>query len=303
VAREAADMVLTDDNFAGIVAAVEEGRAVFDNVRKFLTYILTHNVAELVPYLAFVLFKVPLALTVVQILAIDLGTDVLPALALGAEPPEPDVMRRPPRSRGERLLSRGVLARVYLFLGLIESAAAMSAFFYVLRHGGWAFGRALSAGDPLYRQATSACLAAIVVMQAVNVFHCRSARGSAFSQRLLGNKLILTGLGVEVLLLIAILDTPWGNAVFATAHLPGRVWLVILPFALAMLLAEEGRKWLVRRRSRGSGGLALRGTRVRGARSEITLSAAGRGPCGPNRKTGEGRGGLFQADTRDEGRE
>ena len=85
VARESAHMVLMDDNFASIVAAVEEGRAVYDNMRKFLTYILTHNVAELVPYLAFALFRIPLPLTVIQILAIDLGTDVLPALALGAE--------------------------------------------------------------------------------------------------------------------------------------------------------------------------------------------------------------------------
>ena len=90
VAREAADMVLTDDNFASIVAAVEEGRAVFDNIRKFLTYILTSNVPELIPYLAFVLFRIPLPLTIIQILAVDLGTDMLPALALGARAAAPD---------------------------------------------------------------------------------------------------------------------------------------------------------------------------------------------------------------------
>jgi magnesium-transporting ATPase (P-type) len=149
---------------------------------------------------------------------------VLPALALGAEPPEPDVMRRPPRSRRERLLSRGVLARVYLFLGLIEAAVAMSAFFFVLRHGGWVFGRAQAAEDPLYRRATTACLAAIVVMQVVNVFLCRSARGSTLSRGLLGNRLILAGLGAEALLL-GIVYTPWGQAVFATAPLPAWVWV------------------------------------------------------------------------------
>ena len=99
VAREASDIVLLDDNFASIVSAVEEGRAVFENIRKFLTYILTSNVPELVPYLAFAFARVPLALTVIQILAVDLGTDMVPALGLGGRAAGSGVMRRPPRTR------------------------------------------------------------------------------------------------------------------------------------------------------------------------------------------------------------
>ncbi|MEW6324562.1 MAG: cation-transporting P-type ATPase, partial [Nitrospirota bacterium] len=137
VAREAADMVLMDDNFASIVNAVEEGRTVFANMRKFLTYILTSNIPEIVPYLAFAIFKIPLPLTIIQILAVDLGTDMVPALGLGAERPETGVMRRPPRARDERLWSWPLIARAYLFLGLMEAAAAMAAFFFVLRGGGW----------------------------------------------------------------------------------------------------------------------------------------------------------------------
>jgi magnesium-transporting ATPase (P-type) len=135
VAREAADMVLLDDNFASIVAAIEEGRAVFANIRKFLTYILTSNVPEIVPYLAFVLFRIPLALTIIQILAVDLGTDMLPALGLGAEKPELGAMQRPPRPRNERLLNWPVLRRSYFFLGLMEAAAGMATFFFVLVQG------------------------------------------------------------------------------------------------------------------------------------------------------------------------
>jgi magnesium-transporting ATPase (P-type) len=105
VARAAADLVLLDDNFATIVCAIEEGRGVYANIRKFLTYILSSNVPELIPYLAFVLFKIPLALTVIQILAVDLGTDLVPALGLGAEPPETGMMKQPPRPRRERLLT------------------------------------------------------------------------------------------------------------------------------------------------------------------------------------------------------
>jgi magnesium-transporting ATPase (P-type) len=149
VAKEAADMVLLDDNFASIVAAIEEGRAVFDNIRKFLTYILTSNIPELVPYLAFVLFRIPLPLTIIQILAVDLGTDLLPALALGAEKPHPDAMRRPPRQRDQRLLDWPLLARAYLWLGLLEAAGALAAFFFVLTAGGWAYGESLGKLDPL----------------------------------------------------------------------------------------------------------------------------------------------------------
>ncbi len=105
VAKEAADMILTDDNFASIVNAIEEGRAVYDNIRRFVAYIFTSNVPELVPFILFVLFKIPLALTVMQILAIDLGTDMIPALALGTEAPEPGIMNRPPRSQKERLVT------------------------------------------------------------------------------------------------------------------------------------------------------------------------------------------------------
>jgi len=245
VARESAHMVLLDDNFASIVTAVEEGRAVYDNMRKFLTYILTHNVAELVPCLAFALFQIPLPLTVIQMLAIDLGTDVLPALALGAELPEPEVMRRPPRSPKERLLNWPLLARTYLFLGMMEAIAALAAFFFVLNEGGWRYGETLGAGDPLYVQATTACLSAIILMQVVNVFLCRSERGSVFVRGIFSNRLILLGIIAEIALILFIDYTPWGNRIFGTAPIPWNVWLYVLPFALAMLVLENMRKWLV----------------------------------------------------------
>ena len=246
VAREAADMVLLDDNFASIVAAIEEGRAVFSNIRNFLTYILTSNVPELIPYLAFVVFRIPLPLTIIQILAVDLGTDMLPALGLGAEKPAPDIMRAPPRPRTDRLLNWPLLARAYLFLGLMQATAAMSAYWFVLRHGGWHFGQTLAAHDPLYLQATTACLSAIVVMQIANVFLCRSDRRSAFTSRLFTNKLILAGIATEITLIALIDYTPWGNVLFGTAPIPPAVWLLSIAFALGVLALEETRKWVVR---------------------------------------------------------
>ena len=246
VAREAADMVLLDDNFASIVAAIEEGRAVFANIRNFLTYILTSNVPELIPYLAFVVFRIPLPLTIIQILAVDLGTDMLPALGLGAEKPAPDIMKAPPRSRADRLLNWPLLARAYLFLGLMQATAAMSAYWFVLRNGGWHFGEKLAARDPLYLQATTACLSAIVVMQIVNVFLCRSERQPLLARNLLSNKLILAGIATEILVIMLIAYTPWGHALFGTASIALVVWLFGIPFALGMLALEELRKWLMR---------------------------------------------------------
>ncbi|HEX2572085.1 MAG TPA: cation-transporting P-type ATPase [Polyangia bacterium] len=249
VAREVADIVLTDDNFASIANAVEEGRAVFANIRKFMTYILTSNVPELVPYLAFVLFSVPLPLTILQILAVDLGTDMLPALALGAEEPDPRVMQQPPRSSKERLLDGGLLVRAYLFLGLLEAAAALATYFFVLWRGGWRYGVPLAATHPLYRSATAACLTAIIVTQVVNAFLCRSERESVFSLRAPG-RLLLSGLAVEIVLILIIDYTPVGHIVFATAPVPASAWLFALPFAALMLGAEEVRKLIVRRRGR-----------------------------------------------------
>lgn len=247
VAKEAADMILLDDNFATIVAAIEEGRAVFENLRKFFTYILTHTIPELVPYLAFVLLKIPLPLAVIQILAIDLGTDTVSALALGAEKPDPSLMTRPPRLRKERLINWRLLARAYLFLGVIEAIAAMSAYFFVLREGGWHYGEMLANNNPLYLQATTACLTAIIVMQSVNVFICKRYQHSILQTSLFNNPLILYGVLTGIIMILLIDYTPWGNLIFATAPLKKEVWFFILPFAVGLLLLEEARKWTVRK--------------------------------------------------------
>ncbi|MBI3802007.1 MAG: cation-transporting P-type ATPase [Deltaproteobacteria bacterium] len=247
VAREAADMVLLDDNFASIVNAIEEGRAVFDNIRKFLTYILTHNVAELIPYLAFALGNIPLPLTPLQVLSIDMGTDSLTALGLGVEKPDPQVMARPPRPQTERLLNWGLALRAYVFLGMIEATGALTAFFFVLYQPALTFGQRLTPTNPLYLKATTACLSGIIVMQIVNVFLCRSPIRSVFSSGLGGNRLILWGVVFEVALILLIDYTAWGNILLGTAPIGSEVWLFLVPFAVGMAVLEEVRKWLVRR--------------------------------------------------------
>jgi sodium/potassium-transporting ATPase subunit alpha len=247
VAKEAADMILLDDNFAAIINAIEEGRAVYENIRKFLSYILSSNIPEIVPYLAYVLLKIPLPLTIMQILAVDLGTDMLPALALGVEKPSPAIMKTPPRSPKERLLNLPLLSRAYLFLGPIEAAAGLFGFFYVLNKGSWQWGQMLTTNNILYLQATTACLTAIIVTQIANVFACRSFKESVFSLGIFSNKLIFGGITFEILLQLFIVYHPYGNKIFSTYPIPVSIWLILVPFALTLFFAEESRKLIMRR--------------------------------------------------------
>jgi sodium/potassium-transporting ATPase subunit alpha len=247
VAKETAAMILLDDNFATIVNAIEEGRAVYANIRKFVTYVLSSNVPEIVPYLGYGLLAIPLPLTVPQILAVDLGTDMVPALALGAERPHAGIMDLPPRPRTERLLNRFLLLRAYLFLGLVEAGIAMAAFFWFLSANGWTWGAPLAWTDPLYRQATTVTFAAIVVAQVANVFACRSEHVSAFRLGFFSNPFILGGIAVELALLAALVYTPLGHLILGTEPLPAWIWGPLILGAAGLLLAEEVRKFIAAR--------------------------------------------------------
>jgi sodium/potassium-transporting ATPase subunit alpha len=224
VARESAQIVLLDDNFASIVAGIEEGRTVFTNIKKFTNYVLVSNGPEILPYLLFILLPVPLALTVIQILSIDLGTDIVPSMALGQEPPEPDAMRRPPRREREGLLSLPILAHSYLFLGLIEAAWSLALFFLVLSRGGWGLGDpVMNASDPLYQSATGIALSTILLMQIGNLVGRRHRDRSGLDRGLFRNRLLLTGILVQVVFSWATLYTPFLNRVLGTQ--PVETWI------------------------------------------------------------------------------
>jgi sodium/potassium-transporting ATPase subunit alpha len=130
---------------------------------------------------------------------------------------------------------------------VIEAAAAMAAYFFVLLHGGWIYGQALGPTEPLYLQATTACLSAIIVMQIINVFLCRSSVRSVFSMNMFSNRLIIWGVCLEIALLLVAVYGPWGRYVLGTAAPPADLWPFLVPFAVAMLALEEMRKWIVRR--------------------------------------------------------
>jgi magnesium-transporting ATPase (P-type) len=249
VAREAADFVLLDDNFAHIVQAVEEGRAAFDNIKRFLTYHLTDNVAELTPFVVWALSagRIPLMITVLQVLALDIGTDILPALALGAERPEPGVMERPPRSRQARLLDRRVLGRAFGFLGPVEATLSMS----MLPLGAAVFfdwpARALPRSGTDKLLLSTMVFASIALMQMAVALQCRGTPGSLASIRPFSNRLLNAALLVELLALSAFVYAPPVYRILGQHPLNPSQWIPILIAPWLLLLAEELRKLIVRR--------------------------------------------------------
>ena len=255
VAREAADMILTDDNFASIVNAIEEGRAVFENLRKFTHYILASNIPEAIPFMLMVLFKIPLPLTIMQILAIDLGTDMLPALALASEPPEPGIMKRPPRPRNERLLTAKGMTKAYLIMGPIEAAAAMVAFFAVYYSNGFTLSKIQEIGvdpknyvsNPIYQAAITAAFTAIVLSQIGNAFANRTTYDSVFKAGFFKNKLLLWAILGEVAILNMLIYIPKLNGVFNHFPIGWNSWIVPILFIPSVLIIEEIRKLLLRR--------------------------------------------------------
>jgi len=247
VAKEASNMVLMDDNFATIVSAIEEGRTIFDNIKKFVAYILTSNIPEILPFIAFVLLDIPLPLTVILILSIDLGTDIVPALGLGAEPPETDVMKRAPRKRSERLLTRNLLIMSYGVVGMVQAAAGFFSYFVILYAGGWEWGQDLANNDPLYRTAITGFFASIIICQISDVLICRTRTQSIFTVGLFSNNLIWIGVATELLLLALIAYVPAFNTFFNTAPLEPWQLMLSVPFAILILVGDEGRRYLLRR--------------------------------------------------------
>ncbi|PWH16579.1 MAG: ATPase [Anaerolineae bacterium] len=257
VAREAADVILTQDNFSTIVNAIEEGRAIYDNIRKFMTYIFTSNVPELVPFIVSALAQIPLALTVRQILAIDMGTDILPALALGAEKPEPDIMSRPPRKRGQPIIDRRLLMRSFAWLGMIEAALCYLGFFYIYaRAYNLPLEQFLSAPENIpallhalpqhvHVLAVTMFHAGVVMAQVGNVLACRSERLRVSEVGWFSNPLIWLGIGAEIALILILIYVPPLADVFDHQPLPLEYWFPLALFAPLLYGLDRMRKQLL----------------------------------------------------------
>ncbi len=249
VAKEAADMILADDHFASIVNAIEEGRAVYDNIRKFTTYVFGSNVAEGVPFVVTLFSRglIPLPITVMQTLAVDLGTDMVPAIGLGAEAPEGHVMDRPPRSPLEPLLSARVIILGLMWYGVIDAIAALSAYVFANWEHGWPTVPLASTGS-VYAVATTMTFAGIVCAQAGAALACRSEHVSVFGLGVSTNRLVIVGLAIEVAILLLLMYVPALRSIFNTAPITVMDWAFVVAWAPGLLLLDELRKSLQRRR-------------------------------------------------------
>ncbi|WP_412990460.1 cation-translocating P-type ATPase [Pediococcus siamensis] len=254
VAKDAADMILTDDNFASIVAAIEEGRTVYSNLQKFLLYILNSNLPEAAPSILFLFSRglIPLPLTVMQILTVDLGTDMLPALGLGAEQSEPGIMKQAPRARTAHLLNRGIILKAFAWYGLVASIISTVAYFFVNNQHGWP-GVALAGSGAVYEEATTMTLAAIVFCQIAAAINCRTKTSSVFKIGIFSNHRILGGIVFEIALLALLIYVPFLQDLFNTAAIGLRDWGLLVCIPIPLILIEELRKLLLRRRVKANG--------------------------------------------------
>ncbi|WP_253250323.1 cation-translocating P-type ATPase [Arthrobacter globiformis] len=237
VAREAADLVLLDDDFATIVAAIEQGRATYANIRRFLTYHLTDNVAELTPFMIWALSggSFPLALGVLQILFLDIGTDLLPALALGGEQPGKGVMNRPPERR--HLMDRALMIRVFAILGPVEALIEMAAFVMVLGMAGWYPGGPAPAGDTLL-QASGTAFTAVVLGQLANAYACRSSTRPPWRLGWLSNRLLVWSVVVELAALGVFIGVPPVAQLLGHTFPPPAGWAMAVLAVPAVLAAD-----------------------------------------------------------------
>lgn len=249
VAKQAADIVLSDDNFVTIVAAIEEGRSIRSNIRRFISYVVTSNVAEMLPFLLYVLLPIPLPLAVIQALAVDLGTDLLPALALGAEPPTKDTLDAAPEPRSRPLLTRQIAFKTFFFFGLMEASLGLSGFFlYFLVHG-WTPGESFGAFDHLAGEAATVTFLGIVGGQIGCLF---AQRDGNFVQRLHlgGNRLIPLGLAFEIIVALVLVYVPGVNGVFSMSAV-SLAWLLAIPVAATIfVLLDQVRRSISAKGSR-----------------------------------------------------
>lgn len=247
VSREASEMVLLDDSFASIVAAIKEGREVYDNLKKFVYYIFSSNMTELFTVVFGMILNLPFPIIAIQILAIDLGTDVLPSLALAVDPPEEEVMTRPPRDQKERLLNKKMLGRLF-FVGIWVGLGAVLAFLFIITKNGWFWGKELAKFNPLYLKATALTYTCLVLSQVVNVFHSRDVKRSIFKMNPLANKYLVLSILGSLTLLWSFLNIPLFQGFLHTKPLGKLEISLALGVALSFLFAEEIRKFFARKR-------------------------------------------------------
>lgn len=276
VSKQAADMILLDDNFASIVTGVEEGRLIFDNLKKSIAYTLTSNIPEISPFLAFIVTGIPLPLGTVTILCIDLGTDLLPAISLAYEEAETDIMKRAPRDAArDKLVNERLISMAYGQIGMLQALSGFIVYFVILMENGFlpsrlygirkewddrgnnavedSYGQEWTYGQRKIVEFTchTAFFTSIVVVQWADLLICKTRRLSIFQQGM-RNKIMVAGLFEETLLAAVLAYMPGTDVALRMYPLEWHWWLVPMPFSLLIFLYDETRKYLIRNNAPGN---------------------------------------------------
>ncbi len=241
VAKEAADMILLDDNFASIVRVIKEGRTIYQNLKKFVYYVFTSNASEFFTVVIGVLLQIPAPIAAVQILAIDLGTDIFPSFSLGLEPADTNIMRRKPFSSKERVIDAAGVWRL-VRVGLIMATGAVIAFILSMKRGGWDFGNKIDPNSVLYIRSTSAAYAVLSMTQMANLLQARSENLSVFTIGFFKNKFAIGAIFLSFGMLCLFLYVPLIQKYLHMLPITWKDWVAVLVTALAVFIFEEGRK-------------------------------------------------------------
>ncbi len=242
VTKETADMVLTDDNFASIVSAIEEGRIIYSNIRKFVFYLISCNIGEILIIFLSMLIGLPIPLRPIQLLWLNLVTDGAPALALGLEKGDPDIMQRPPRPTKESIINREMLLGVAV-QAVVMTFAVLAAYLIAGAHPG------ASANDPMLAKWQTVAFATLVMSELLRAYTARSERYALLKIGVFGNKWMQYAVGASLVLLLAVIYVPFLQKVFGTVALTFGDWLMMLPFILLASVAAELTKAYLRRRA------------------------------------------------------
>lgn len=275
VSKQAANIILLDDNFASIVTGIEEGRIIYENLKKSIAYTLTSNIPEMMPFLMYIIIGIPLPLTLLYILMIDLGTDVFPAVSLAYEKAESDIMNRPPRNlKTEKLVNFKLILYSYGLIGVLQACAGFFAFYLVMAANGFTPKRLLyirtdwdsksenrlvdsfnttwsyDARTELQRVGQTTYFVAVLMTQIADVLICKTRRNSILKQGM-KNWILNFGILIELFLGALIVYVPFLNYLLQTEPISWVYWLPGIPFSLLIVFGDELRKYLIRKKPGG----------------------------------------------------
>lgn len=249
VSKEAANMILSDDSFATIVTAIKEGRNIYENLKKCIMYTFACNIGELIMVFSAIMMNLPTPLTAILILSVNMGTDVLPALALGVDPPEENIMKLAPRKHENRILNRNYIAH-FSMIGIFIGGIVTAMFIYTLIENGWNWGIHLTNDDPIYLKASTVAFAFLVLIQMVQAFNARSKNQSLFKLGIFSNKHLVGAVLISILMLFAFVHLPIMQNFVHTVDLTLKEWGLIIAGSLSIFVIEEIRKIITKKLKR-----------------------------------------------------